>query len=67
MINKKKNKLIQITISKNINHALDEIIFESKKQGIIITKSQIIETALMTYFELSQILTKQQEDKKNEC
>ena len=68
MINSKKNKMIQITISKDVNSALDDIIHEAKKKDLLITKSQIIESALLTYFELSQIkYNKTQEDKKNEC
>lgn len=68
MINKQKNKLIQITISKDVNDALDDIIHEAKKQDLFITKSQIIESALLTYFEVSQkSVNKIKEDIKNEC
>ena len=67
MINKEKNKLIQITLDKEIVQALEDICWEShKKLGVNINKSDIITTALIAYFEKANVIFENIKDRKYE-
>lgn len=51
MINKRKNKLLQITLSKGVYEALDECCkLSSKNSGTNISKSDLIEHLIIDYF-----------------
>lgn len=58
----KNKRSLQIAIDKNVYIALEEAVLNSKKQGIFITKSEIIEGALVMLF--NQALEKNKENKE---
>lgn len=58
----KNKRALQIAIDKNVYIALEEAVLNSKKQGISITKSEIIEGALVMLF--NQALEKNKENKE---
>lgn len=58
----KNKRNIQISIDKNVYNALEEAVLNSKKAGVPITKSEIIEGALVMLF--NQALEKNKENKE---
>lgn len=53
---KQKKRNVQCTLPIEVDNALNDIIHEARnKLGQTITKSQIITSALMLYFEASQL------------
>ena len=59
----KNKRSLQIAIDKNVYIALEEAVLNSKKQGISITKSEIIEGALVMLF--NQAIEKNKEENAN--
>ncbi|MBO7693628.1 MAG: hypothetical protein J6T10_13495 [Methanobrevibacter sp.] len=59
----KNKRQLQIAIDKNVYIALEEAVLNSKKQGISITKSEIIEGALVMLF--NQAINKNKEENAN--
>ena len=65
---KYKAKVISISLPKDVNDTLDDIIKEAKAGDIVVSKSSIILDALMLYFKHCQKITeaKAEELKKKE-
>ena len=62
MIGKDKVKL-QVSITKELDDALSDIVKESKSRGMPVTKSQLVEVALRNLIRQSMELTKKGEQK----
>lgn len=62
MIGKDKVKL-QVSITKELDDALSDIVKESKSRGMPVTKSQLVEVALRNLIRQSMELTKKGDQK----
>ena len=65
-INRFKNKLLQITIPKELHNSLNELVGLLRQRGVSITKSILITNAIMFYMEYVASLDEQAKEMEKE-